>query len=212
MTDPNRNNSPNSNPNPNPNPTNINGNHKSTNGSSQTEPASCSTSVNPAHNSGAGTGSGSNRFQLPPAWATVPEKFQSWCQRRLRRLRGEALRHTATTGPTSFAPHAGTVNYVDSSGDSATDVDGRIAPRQLPKKPRKCKVCLEKIKRLILEKVCRRKPKCKGVYFFNYSCYRIPESHLILYNILHIFYHISFMKFHKSLIYLRFQSDLQLDI
>ncbi|KRG04763.1 probable phospholipid-transporting ATPase IA isoform X4 [Drosophila mojavensis] len=161
MTDPNRNNSPNSNPNPNPNPTNINGNHKSTNGSSQTEPASCSTSVNPAHNSGAGTGSGSNRFQLPPAWATVPEKFQSWCQRRLRRLRGEALRHTATTGPTSFAPHAGTVNYVDSSGDSATDVDGRIAPRQLPKKPRKCKVCLEKIKRLILEKVCRRKPKCK---------------------------------------------------
>lgn len=183
MTDPNRNNNPN--PNPNPNPNNTNGNHKSTNGASQTEPASCSTRVNPAYNSGLGSGSASNRFQLPPAWATVPEKFQSWCQKRLRRLRGEALRHTATTGPTSFAPDAATntgaadsyaVNY--SSGDSATDVDGPIAPRRLPKQPTKCKVCLEKTKRFIMEKVCRRKPKCKGVYFFNYYCYRIPENHL----------------------------------
>ncbi|XP_023168808.2 probable phospholipid-transporting ATPase IA isoform X4 [Drosophila hydei] len=165
MTDPNRN----YNPNRDPNPNNTNGNHKSRNGAPQAESASCSTRVNPAYDSGSGSGSG-RRFQLPPAWATMPEKFQLWCQDCLRRLRGEALRHTATTRPTSFAPDAGTntgetdehaVHYVENSSESITEADGATAPRPLPKREgEKCE-WLSNVKSHIVEKIFKRKRKCK---------------------------------------------------
>lgn len=106
-----------------------------------------------------------NAFNRP----NVGERFYLWCQDCMRRLRGEALRHTATTGPTQFAPDAG--NNTRKPGDATTsaseDNESQSSKpenpnaRQKQSKPKES--WLSAAKRKIRSKISS-KMECEGVY------------------------------------------------
>ncbi|XP_017837733.1 probable phospholipid-transporting ATPase IA isoform X3 [Drosophila busckii] len=116
----------------------------------------------------------SAQANAPPASAqrSALQQLQMWGKRCLRQLRGEALRHTATTGPVHFAPDAST--NTGPAGDatpsspsesdeqrSAEQVDGEIRPVRLTESKQRSKEnCLTASSRRLLEKLGRKK-KCK---------------------------------------------------
>lgn len=158
MTDPNRN--------------NTNGNNKPKGSHTRRPQAAADPSSTEINASGIGTGAG-YVFHNPRAVATVPAQLRLWCKECLRRLRGEALRHTATTGPTSFAPDAGTntrrpdEESSDTSSAGTTEVDASIAPQRLQSErtePKPQPSWFSTTRRKFLERTGLRKRKCEGVY------------------------------------------------
>ncbi|XP_064536082.1 probable phospholipid-transporting ATPase IA isoform X4 [Drosophila montana] len=109
-------------------------------------------------------------FQNPRALAAVPAQLRLWCKDCLRRLRGEALRHTATTGPTSLAPDVGTntrrpgEESSDASSAGTTQVDGSIAPQRLQAErtdPKAQPSWFSNTRRKFMERTGLRKRKCE---------------------------------------------------
>lgn len=105
-----------------------------------------------------------NAFDIP----NLGQQFYLWCQECMRRLRGEALRHTATTRPTQFAPDAGTNTRKpgDASTSASEDNESQASKAENPnvtRQPKPKQSWLTASRRKIRARISSKIP-CEGVY------------------------------------------------